>query len=214
MAINYHRMGQASKVVPAILAGLGVIAGAVLLGFLLPSGASAGVAMGLIFATRSAAKSLQGAAVDEHIARGGQLASKWGAFSVGMAVLGVIVGAIFLGAWATTATAGTKVMIGEKDNIFYSGSSTEAEAKALGDSLKRIGFFTDRGVSVLLSKGKEGTIVTFIVKEGAWDKPEMVSVFENIGRQVAPSVGGPPITVRLADTMRQTKKEIAVASEK
>jgi hypothetical protein len=38
----------------------------------------------------------------------------------------------------------------------------------------------------------------------------MVAGFEEGGRQVAPSVGGFPIKVRLANTQQQTKKEVTV----
>ena len=62
----------------------------------------------------------------------------------------------------------------------------------------------------MLSKDKDGTAISFVVKEGVWDDPAMQAGFEQIGRQLAPSVGGLPIKVRLMDSSRATKKEIAV----
>src|ERR1039458_9866628 len=105
-------------------------------------------------------------------------------------------------------TAG-KAIIGTKDEIYYFGSATEADAKALGQALQTAGFFRDAGFSVLLSKG-DGTVISFVVREGLWDEPEHVANFETITRQVASSAGGLPIKLRLLNNALETKKEVAV----
>ena len=79
-----------------------------------------------------------------------------------------------------------KVVIGTKDEIQISGASTKEDAKALGQVLQTSGYFKDRGVSVLLDRTKDAgtnaskpaTTVSFVVKEGFWEKPEMVAGFE------------------------------------
>ena len=68
----------------------------------------------------------------------------------------------------------------------------------------------DRGVSVMLSKGKDGTEIGFVVKEGAWNNAEYVSAFDTIARQIAPSVGGPPIKLRLLNSNRETMRDVDI----
>ena len=97
-------------------------------------------------------------------------------------------------------------MIGTKDEVFYSGSATKDEAQALGNGLKAIGFFTDKGANVFVDKGKDGTIVSFVVKDGVWDNPAMVASFEAIARREASTVGGLPITMHLVNASLDVKK--------
>jgi hypothetical protein len=68
-----------------------------------------------------------------------------------------------------------------------------------GKALEGTGFFNDRGTSVLLWMGGGPTVVSFVVDEGAWDHPHVVSNFTEIGRRIAMSVGGFPIQVHLVD---------------
>jgi hypothetical protein len=123
----------------------------------------------------------------------------------------VIVGGIFgVVMGRQVLSYGPKVTIGAKDEVYYSGSATENDAKAVGDKLKQMGYFTDRGFTVFLSKDKGDTVVSFVVKEDAWNKPKMIAGFDEIGREIAPSIGGFPIKVRLVDSSRETKKEVTV----
>jgi len=55
-----------------------------------------------------------------------------------------------------------------------------------------------------------GTTLSFVVKESAWDQPDMVSSFDEIGREAAPSVGGFPIHLHLMNKNRDVKKESTV----
>jgi hypothetical protein len=103
------------------------------------------------------------------------------------------------------------LMVGANDEIRYSGTATEQDAKALGEALKTVGYLEDRGVTVLLSKGTGGTVVGFAVKDGAWDDDDTVATFEKIGQSVAPAVGGKPIKVRLLNTRLEKQKDIAVS---
>jgi hypothetical protein len=105
---------------------------------------------------------------------------------------------------------GPRVLIGTKDEVRYKGTATEQEAKALGEALKAAGVFTDRGVTVVLSKGSDGTIISYVVKEALWDDATYVSQIEQVTRGVAPSVGGLPVKVRLVTTELDTKKEMTV----
>ncbi len=107
----------------------------------------------------------------------------------------------------------TRVVIGSHDEVYYLHAATPEEARSLGDALRKTGFLNDRGTTVLLSKGTDGTLVSFVLNDGAWDHPETVYSFEEIGRRVATSVGGFPIKVRLIDYHRVLHKELTVGKE-
>jgi len=98
------------------------------------------------------------------------------------------------------------VTIGTKDQVVYSGTATQAQATALGNALKTDGYFQDRGVTVLLNMGANGTTISFVVGDGDWNKPGTMGEFEEVGREVADSVGGLPVTVQLMDTKEDVEK--------
>jgi hypothetical protein len=144
---------------------------------------------------------------DFSVGRGANVASHWLALGIGLAILAMIV------AWGlrqSNQPANSKVIIGTKDKVYRSHAATTEDAQALGQALKSMGFFNDRGSSVLLSKGRGGTVVSFFVNEGAWDRPDTVSNFEEIGRRIATPLGGFPIKVRLMDSAGVMRREVAV----
>jgi hypothetical protein len=132
-------------------------------------------------------------------------ASTWLTVFAGLVGLAVIAGAIYV-----KMIGGTKVVIGSKDEVRYSGTATKEQALALGQALKTSGYFSDTGASVLLNKGASGTILSFVVKAGIWDDWGKVAAFEEIGRDMAASVGGFPLKVRLVDDGVTVKKEMDV----
>lgn len=103
-----------------------------------------------------------------------------------------------------------KVIVGTNDTVYYSHAATKADAESLGHALQLTGFFNNRGTGVMLSKGTSGNIVSFILKDGAWDHPETVRSFEEIGRRIARSIGGYPIHLRLSDAKWGVHKEVVV----
>jgi len=99
-----------------------------------------------------------------------------------------------------------EVIAGTKDELYYFGSATQAEAEALARSLKTGGFFLDRGVSVFLAKGDDGTSITFICEPTIAANPGYVAQFETLVRNSAASVGGLPIQLRLANPQLDPEK--------
>jgi hypothetical protein len=99
-----------------------------------------------------------------------------------------------------------KVRIGSRDEIYYLGSATEADAKALGQALHDADYLQDQGVSVSVSKG-DGTSIGFVVSEGVWQQPAAVAGFERLARRVAPSIGGLPLQVRLLSPQMEVKTQ-------
>lgn len=212
MAVNYRRLGKEVNAAVVFLCGLTVTILAMVSGNLIPATALYSVPIILLVGMRSIAQSLQGPAVKQHVNSGGKLGSRWIAFGLGIGALVVILGGllILLVIQQVSTISSSKVTIGANDTVYFYGAATKENAQVLGDKLKSIGYFNDKGVTVLLSKGKGGTMVSFAVKEGAWDSPQLVSNFEEIGREIAPAVGGFPIRVRLMNSQRQPKKEMTV----
>lgn len=103
-----------------------------------------------------------------------------------------------------------KVIIGTKDEIYYSHASTRQDALALGQALQGLGFFRGRGSTVLLSRNPGGTILSFVIPEGQWDSLPAVAAFEEIGRRIAPAAGGLPLELRLVNSGWHVKKTLQI----
>ena len=207
MAVNYSRLGEKGKAALTLATGIVVTALAVLLTWKLPNAASMPVALGLLFGTRQTAIALQGTAVQTHVDRGGPLGSRWGAFGVGLAFCAALFAIAFFAIYKGDPPG---VKIGSHDEVFYSGSATKQDAWSLGDALKTNGYFKDFGADVFLDKGKDGTVVSFVVKDGLWNQPDTVSSFDEVGREIAPIVGGFPIRLRLVNAQRELKSESVI----
>jgi len=102
-----------------------------------------------------------------------------------------------------------KLTVGAKDWVYYFGDATEADAKALAESLRRVGYFTDKGAAVALLKG-EGTVISFVVQDGLWNQPAATATLELLVRRIAPSVGGLPIEMRMLDGEMDIKQTAVV----
>ncbi len=102
------------------------------------------------------------------------------------------------------------VIIGTKDSIVYSGDATEQDAKALGTALQKAGYFDDSGASVLLSKGHDGTVLSFVVDETYWSNEAKVNELQETVRSIATEIGGLPVNVKLVNTILEPKKEFPV----
>jgi hypothetical protein len=103
-----------------------------------------------------------------------------------------------------------QVTVGTMDKVWYSGAATLQQAQALGQALLSQGFFRDRGGIASVSKENGETKVALMVREGAWNQPKMIPVFEGIGRSVAGAVGGLPIHLELLDQFAQPQRELLV----
>jgi hypothetical protein len=209
IAVNYGRLGKASKGVLAVILGLVATALNILIkwNWNTASGSLDRLeydAFEILFlicmwiCTWRAAKEEQGDAVEEHTARGGQLGSRETAFFVGIATLAALV--VVVGAVVYAYQYRKIVVIGTKDQVIYSGFATKANAMALGNALKSSEYFKNGGSSVLLNKGIGSTTISFVVQDGVWGQPGMLSSFEELARELAPTVGGLPVQLRLVDT--------------
>jgi hypothetical protein len=101
-----------------------------------------------------------------------------------------------------------QVSVGSKDRVWYAGSATEQDARAVGKALVTRGFFRDRGALAEVNKHDGETDVSLMVREGSWNESETIPMFEATGRSVAGVVGGLPIHLELLDTNGQPHKEL------
>ena len=232
IASNYRKLGQGGNGFLALLLGAAASAAEIYIGF--TSAKSPAIATLVLFAiTWFAAMQLQGSAIKTHVAWGGQLFSYWRA--VGVATLtSLVLGGGFvaylyytgqLQKFITQAENQQKqlqplqnpaqppentVTIGTKDQVVYSGTATANDATALGNALKAAGYFQDRGVTVQLSKGAGGTVIGFVVADGAWNQAGTLASFEEIARGVASTVGGLPVQVQLLNSTQIVEKSSTV----
>jgi hypothetical protein len=102
-----------------------------------------------------------------------------------------------------------KLTTGANDVVYYFGDATNGDASALGEALRTAGYFTGKGATVALLKG-EGTVFSFVVQEGLWNEPAVTATLERLVRQIAPTVGGLPIELRLLDRNMDIKQAVTV----
>ena len=212
MAVNYRRLGLMGKAVMALAIGAIVTGFAILFGWNLPSSVTFPLALALLFVTQRLARFLQGPAIQNHLEHGGSLASRWTAFASGLGFMAVLFGVAFLTVYKSGGAfaASKSVVIGTKDEVYYSGSATKQDAETLGNALKSDSYFTDRGADVLLTKGTDSTTLSFVVQDKFLSQPGLLGSFEEVARQVAPSVGGYPVQLRIMNTAREVQLESAV----
>jgi hypothetical protein len=204
MAVNYKRLGRSGRGV--VVFALGLIATTLIL--VLPGWgqekAAAVLAAACLAGTIPLARCLQGHAVDDHVARGGALASTWKAVGAGIAMLVVVLGEFFV---ILMLQGVGSVTIGAKDQVVYSGTATKDQATALGNALKTVGFFQDSGSIVLLHKEGGSTTLSFVVRNDAWNDPLAVKAYESVVWRVAPAIGGLPIDMRLVTAWHTVEKD-------
>jgi len=159
-----------------------------------------------------------GGTVVSFVVQPGLWASAPAAFSfeeIGRRVAGILGGfpieiRLVDSAWKVQKTMQVgKVRMGARDEIYYLGSATESDAKALGQALQAFGYLKDLGVTVSVAKG-DGTAIFFVVGEGVWQQPQAVAGFEQLARRVAPSVGGLPLEVRLLSPEMEVKTHVEI----
>jgi hypothetical protein len=133
---------------------------------------------------------------------------------IAAAVVGALLAATML-AWAVFAvrkphSQTAKLTFGTNDEVYYFHPVTVSQAASLGQALQNAGYFHSQGANVQILKWKGATTVSFVLNDGAWDKPLTMMAFEEIGRRVAPVIGGYPIQVNLSDNRWTVHRSLTV----
>jgi hypothetical protein len=211
MAVNYRHLGQTGKAALTVTLGLLASLVVVTLAYVAPSKVASSVALAFLLSLRMIANKVQGPTIARHVAQGGKLVSGWKALGVGLAGSCLVFVAVFVPSYLGAQKS--KVIIGTKDEVYYTGQATKEDAQKLGDFLKSEGYFKDRGTSVFLDKDKDGPTVSLVLKEGLWNDPETLDEEEQVVREVAPVVGGFPVRFKLLDSSEDVKKQGVVGRE-
>ncbi len=103
LALNYARMGRGGAAAASVIVGALFIAALISLGMVIELSSFANIVINILVALtmKQTAKVLQGQAVNDHVAQGGQIASVWLALAIGLlgllATVAIIVGVIAAG---------------------------------------------------------------------------------------------------------------------
>jgi hypothetical protein len=202
MAINYRRLGRPGSATKAVIWGLVGTAALLALSFAISSH-SAGLPIAIVplVVMLQLARSQQGETFERHKAAGGPVASMWKAFGIGVVSLVAILAICISIALAADLVSPSKQRLASGGSeILYSGSATHADAQALADALTKAGYFgAGRATTVLLAKSGTGTTLQFVVNETAAQDDNTLAIFAAVAQDVAPSVGGKPITMQLVN---------------
>jgi hypothetical protein len=170
LAINYKRLGSARSAWLAIIAGVVATALLVVLGIALgANGASRSMGLVPIVAMSLLGKALQGAEFERHIARGGPRSSTWAAIGLGIASLGISLTLIFGGAVFAAWMAQPGSVAFANNEVLYDKGGTETEARATGQELTTLGYFTPKSRAAALVR-LEGSrhIVALVTRDFAF----------------------------------------------
>lgn len=131
-------------------------------------------------------------------------ASNWLALGVGLVLLVTVVQVM-----RRPKPSVDKVVVGSRDEVYFSHPVTRDDASKLGHALQATGFFRDLGATVRLAREHGIPVVSFVLDQGAWERADAAATFEEIGRRVAPAAGGFPIEIQLVDTGWTVHKSLA-----
>ncbi len=205
MALNYRRLGHRGQATWTLLVGIAATVLALWLGTLVPRYASIPFSLILILSMRTIAAQLQGKAVASGVSAGARRGSRWKAFSVGITWLCLLILLVFAPMYYYGIR--NRVLIGARDEIYFTGTATREDALKLGEALKKGGYFQDLGASVFLDRDRDGATLSLVEQEGIWDQPDMLFSAEEVAREVAPAIGGFPVRVRLVNSNQEVKKQ-------
>jgi len=214
LALNFRRLGRPRAA--WITLGVSVAASAAVLAmaFLVPDSmmsekAMRAVLIGIQVVIASVvSRVVMGKEFDHHTSLGGRFAPKWAAAGIGVLVCAIFIALMF--ALSSLAPSGNTLKVSELEEVQYDGGATLGDAHKVADVLKRIGFFDGaRRKTVIISRAPSGSVVSFCVRDGAWEKPEAIHDFEFIGGKLADLLGH-PMTVELVDKSGTRWKTIPI----
>lgn len=212
MAINYARIGKKTAAYATALASVVATVAVLAVIFALPEDLPI---PNLVFIVPQlllvylVAKKLQGQIVEDHADRGGSVASQWPSAGIGLLCLVVVAVGVFATVFLLEESYGQAIAFGN-DEVYIAGEATEADAGRLAQALQDAEFFGSAGASVRLEVLAGQTTVSFVVVDDAWNDPEMVQAFTDLGRILVVSEIGKPLTVELCDAYFDVQKTMVI----
>lgn len=106
----------------------------------------------------------------------------------------------------TRSELGAAYLHSDGERIYYSGDSTESDARALATELAEAGYFDGKGQrDVLMRRGPDGLVISFMVR-GPLTESSLIT-YRVLGRSLAKTFGG-DLRVRLVDDQLSELQEV------
>ncbi|MEM7477395.1 MAG: hypothetical protein AAF483_20615 [Planctomycetota bacterium] len=211
MAINYFRVGRSTAALATLACFLAATFALFGLFLVIPEDLPIPNAVYIVVqiaACFGVAKALQGEMIEEHAMRGGNVCSGWPGAGIGFLCLPIFVIGFVCAYFVFDSSLGTRMDYGN-DEVYYSEGATEEDADELAFVLNQQGFFGGAGVSARI-RVEDGTYyVSFVLMDGAWDDPELVLGFEELGAAIKARFQT-PLVIELCDAFFTSQKEIYI----
>jgi hypothetical protein len=156
---------------------------------------------GVLLGMYALARYLQGNDYERHLCRGGRKASAWGAAVIGLLSTGICLVGIVVLSWLSEASWGKRVDFGNGEAIYYTSGISGAEARKLGEALRKEGFFDGKSAKTAqLARSGVGLEVSLVVKPNTWnDASVLTSVRHMSARLSEQAFEGRAVTLHLCD---------------
>jgi hypothetical protein len=207
-AINYFRLGRSSAAWGTLLGGVVITMVLFAIAFSVPEEAT-NKGVSLVFVgvqlagTFALGNWLQGPALQEHVARGGKMASAWWDAGIGLLALipalALMVGMVIVADPSVLNDGyGTRIAFGN-DEIFIAGEATQQDAEKVADVLKQKGYFTGRGISARLEVINGRAELSLVFAESYWQDEAAKEDLRTLGRALVDAGFTGPATVHMCD---------------
>lgn len=211
MGINYRRLGRPGEAIAIILGGL--LATAAFLScvvFFLPEWIPGLIYLGVqVLVAWSVFQQLQGRVVSAHRRAGGAMASVWWGALLALLVSVPIAGVLFGVDAAMQRSLGQRLAVGG-DEVYISGSSTEADGRWLAARLKEAEWFEGDGAAATLHRSREKFTVSLFVANDYVSDQETTQFLTDFGRFLADERLGHPLEMRLLDENLSIKEKVPI----
>jgi hypothetical protein len=215
LTYNYQLLGKKPLALRTLAGGVLGAAACFPLFLIMPIWAAApAVLAGSALLMFLVAQWVQGTLFREHCAKGGEEASARGAAGLGLLCSGLFVIFWFVGYFPVSSQERYASVTFGAHGVYYTPGVTAQEAERLGNLLVDMGLF-DMGERyhgskyVWLSRDGDAYVVSFLLKDGAWEKPEMVTATREIRRKMAEQLfPGHAVRIDLCDGERNVKVSV------
>ena len=108
---------------------------------------------------------------------------------------------------------GPKVQISENEEIFYKGSATEEQARAVGEVLTQRGILTGSNPASIQLIGKDGAFtLRLVIKEDRWEDDQLAQTFGDIAFGISQdALDGAEVSVEFCDDHFKTQRTFPMA---
>ncbi|OAI47048.1 hypothetical protein AYO44_10240 [Planctomycetaceae bacterium SCGC AG-212-F19] len=215
LTYNYQLLGKKAAAIRSLAGGVLGTAACFLLFLLISAWIAVPVVLfGSALIMFAVAQWVQEPLLREHRAKGGEEASVQSAAGLGLLCTGLFAIVWFVGYFPVSSQERHPSVTFGAHGVYYTEGITQKEASRLGELLVDMGLF-DMGERyhgskyVWLSRNGDAYVVSFLLKEGAWDRPEMVTATRAIRRKVADDLfPGHPVQIDLCDGFRNVQVSV------